>query len=204
MNAPNSNLSTNPSGDDFSHLEADLLPLLADLDKLARAEQCASNGLEDRLMQATLGPLHGVQPVNAQVAELGAIDRAGAPADLEQTVYEASAPALQSSSPRLVLHAGGAESNDKRHMRASRRPWWSGASFRMAAMVAVVGAVAVGIYTSSSHPTKPIETAADRVNREMDALFAAVDHATGDAKDQGSVDYDPDKISEWLSEGAAS
>jgi hypothetical protein len=195
-----------PAGNEFSHLENDLLPLLADLDSLAQADRAADGTFEDRLVQATLGALHGVQPVNAQVAELGAIDRAAAPHDLEQNVYDSSAPALQeSAAPRLVLHAAAGATNERRHVRVARRTWWTGAPVRMAALVAIVAAVAFGVHTSQE--PKPIESVSDKVTREMDAFFAAVEHASSssDTKDADTAaDYDPDKLIEWLSQGSAS
>jgi hypothetical protein len=200
MNNPNP-----ATPNDFAHLESDLLPLLADLDKLARIERGGDAALEDRIMQASLGALHGVQPVSAQAAELGAIDRASAPQDLEQNVYEASAPALQQAAgPRLVVHSAGSESNERRHIRVARRAWWTSAPVRMAALVALVAGVAIGIRNANTSPIK--ESPSDKVNRDLDALFAAVDHATGETKDTdtATTDYDPDKLSEWLLEGSAS
>jgi hypothetical protein len=204
MNTTNPPTSSASPGDEFSHLESDLLPLLADLDRLACIERTADSSLEDRVMQSSLGALHGVQPVIAQAAELGAIDRASAPQDLEQSVYDASVPALPQAAPRLVVHPGRSERGEDRHIRTARRAWWASAPVRMAALVAVVAGVAVGIRSTYTTP-KPMETAADRVNRDMDTLFAVVEHAVGETKNTDATpDYDPDKLSEWLSEGSAS
>ena len=51
------------------------------------------------LLLATLASLHGVQPTAAQVAELASLDRASAPRNLEDGVFEATVPTLSSAFP---------------------------------------------------------------------------------------------------------
>ncbi|HMN39202.1 MAG TPA: hypothetical protein PKE29_00035 [Phycisphaerales bacterium] len=186
-------------------LDADLLPLLADLDRLAAIDRAAAApGLEARLMGATLAPLHAVQPTAAQVAELASLDRASAPRDLEDGVFEATVPAIRkhAAGPRLVLHQPDTRANDRRHARAARPAWWTRTPVRLAALIAIVAGTTLAVRTSIT--PAPKERLADKVRREMDTLFAAMELQPTDRDKESATDFDPDKLSEWLAEGVTS
>jgi len=211
MNEPTNKSYGAPGGkpEDAAHLEADLLPLVGALDRLAGVERAAGGGeLEDRLMQTTLAALHGVQPTAAQVAELGAMDRAAAAQDLEQEVFEATAPVLQEAAgaATVLRHIGGNERGARRHARFGRRVWWTGTYARVAAMLVLgtgaIIAVQMGVKTGgvTKPPSPPGVTSG-----EWDRFFAAVESSTPANTDSTSGDdFDPDKLADWLSEGAAS
>ena len=207
MNTP-TNLTPLPPEEGMPHLDADLRSLAAGLDALG-ASDCAAldAGFEDRLMQATLVSLHGVEPVAAAAAELGAMDRAAAPSDLEQGVFAESVPALrEGAAVPMLRHVGEPERTPRRHVRAAARPWWANQYVRLAAAVVLVAGVGIIVRTAIT-PTKPdTETLlADRVSGEMDLLFAAIEGkpATSDTPD-AATPGDPDDLTKWLMEGAAS
>jgi hypothetical protein len=204
----NLNTSNNPDPEGgATPLDADLLPLMADLDRLALIERsAAAPGLEDRLMLSTLASLHGVQPTAAQVAELASLDRASAPRNLEETVFESSLPTLRenaSATPRLVLHSGDQTSDARRHVRQA---WWSRSPIRLAAMIVFVAGAAIAVRVGiTTNPTAPSSDMSERVKGEMDMLFAAMDARTSsDAPTEPTIDSQTDDLTTWLLDGASS
>ncbi len=202
--------SNNPEPSDaMPSLEADLLPLLADLDRLGALDRAAAvPGLEARLTHASLVSLHGTQPTVAQVAELASLDRASASRDLEDDVFAATVPTIRehaAASPRLVLHAGGERDEARRHVRA-RQAWWSRSPVRLAAMIVFVAGAAIAVRVgTTSHPTTPSTDISERVKGEMDMLFAAMDsRSTSDNSTDSAIESDTDSLTNWLLDGASS
>ena len=213
MNPPNNSPTPFP-GDDLSHLDADLRSLDVGLEMLAAAERGAMDSqFEDRMMQVTLGSLHGVEPIAAQAAELGAMDRAAAPGDLEEGVYAESVPALREGAGTAVAptlrHTGQTERAPREHVRVVRRVWWANQYVRLAAAVVLTAGLGI-TFRSMLSPVIPTNTTdseelASRVNGEMNLLFAAIENkpATSDTTDNGAPS-DPDDLTKWLMEGASS
>jgi hypothetical protein len=183
------------------HLEPDLVSLMADLDRLAATEQAAAApGLEDRLMRTTLASLHGVETTAAQAAELGALDRAAAPRDLEETVYQASVPAIReqaASMPRLVFHPAAESRDDRRHIRIA---WWARTPVRLAAAFLLVAGAAIAVRSGVSPTTTGPDL--DRVKGDMDTLFAAMESRA--SSDSDTTDTQTDDLTTWLLDGASS
>ncbi len=209
----NSSIPIGGSGsdpDDMSHLDADVRSLAAGLDRLGASERGrAGAAFEQRTWQVTLASLHGVEPVAAQAAELGAMDREAAPAGLEDSVFAESVPALRDGAVRTAMpmlrHVGEPERSSREHVRVVRKVWWASQSFRLAAAVVLVAGVGLVVRTGVSPGiSTPPDPLADRVSRDMDLLFTVMDGRTsGDASDNGSTN-DPDELTKWLLEGASS
>jgi hypothetical protein len=199
-----------PDPDDMSHLDADVRSLAAGLDALGAADRAGPNaGFEDRLMQATLASLHGVEPVAAQAAELGAMDRAAAPDDLEDGVFAESVPALRDGAVKtaapVLRHVGEPQRVSREHVRVVRKAWWANQYYRLAAAIVLVAGVGFAVRTGMSPgPTAPSDQLADRVSRDMDLLFTVMEgRSSGETPDNGSSN-DPDELTRWLIEGASS
>ena len=212
-NTPPTSPTPFPS-DDLSHLDADLRSLDAALEMFAVADHAAPDAhFEDRMMQVTLGSLHGVEPIAAQASELGAMDRAAAPSDLEEGVFAESMPALREGAGTVAAptlrHVGQADRSPREHARVARLAWWASKYVRLAAAVVLVAGVGITL-RSSLFPTIPATTTdsdglASRVNVEMDLLFAAIENKpTSSDTPDASTPSDPDDLTKWLMEGAAS
>ncbi len=206
-NIPNNSNALNPLNsdpEDMSRVDPELRSLLAGLDMLGAADRsAAAHGIEDRLMQGSLGALHGVGPIVAQAAELGAMDRAAAPSDLEDRVFAESVSGIGTP---VLRHTGHAERSDRSHDLAVRRAWWANQYVRLAAAIALVAGVGVLVRTSITpeQPTTAL-TADQRVSRDLDLLFAVIDNRTSgsDSSDSGTTS-DPDDLTKFLIEGSAS
>ena len=203
--------------DGMSHIDPELRSLAAELDLLG-ATDCAAPmaGFEDRIMQVSLVALHGVEPIAAQAAELGASDRDAAPMELEGRVFAESVSTLRdaasgASAPALRhpgKNDGDARAGD-RHIRAARRAWWTNQYVRLAAAVVLVAGVGLLVRTAvTPSPATPQLTADQRITRDLDLLFAVIDNRTsgsGDTSDTTSgTAADPDELTRFLIEGAAS
>lgn len=205
MNIHNPN--TSDPFDGMPPLDADLLPLLADLDRLGALDRAAAApGLEARLTHASLVSLHGTQPTAAQVAELASLDRASAPRTLEDDVYAATVPTIRehaATAPRLVLHPAADRDDARRHVRPA---WWSRSPVRLAAMIVFVAGAAIAVRVgTTSRPTTPSTDISERVKGEMDMLFAAMDsRSTSDNSTDSAIESDTDSLTNWLLDGASS
>ncbi len=210
---PPQNSPTPFAGDDLVHLDADLRSLDAALEMLGGADRAATDAcFEDRMMQATLGSLHGVVPIMAQAAELGAMDRAAAPGDLEAVVFAGSVPALREAAGTVAVptlrHVGQAERTPRQHVRVVQRAWWANQYVRLAAAVVLVAGLGITIRATlapAGTTGSSGDRLAERVNRDMDLLFAAIENkpTTSDATDNAAPS-DPDDLAKWLMEGASS
>jgi len=195
--------------EDVAHLDADVLAIARALERLGAADRgAAAAGFEDRLMQGSLGALHGVQVVSAQAAELGAMDRAAARADLEEQVFEQSTPALREAvgAPVVLRHTGQPERAARTHARFGRRVWWSSSYFRLAAVMVLAAGAVVAVQVGLQ-PNSKISRLEVTPSHDLEWFLAQVDpQPTGSDSNSNSrnEDYDADKLAEWLSEGAAS
>ncbi len=203
--------------DGMSHIDPELRSLAAELDLLAAVDGAASMaGFEDRIMQATLVALHGVEPIAVQAAELGASDRDAAPMALEERVFAESVFTLREAAPvasaPVLRHSGNDGRDDRagdRHIRVARRVWWTNQYVRLAAAIVLVAGVGMLVRTAMTPSiSTPQLTADQRVTSDLDLLFAVIDNRTSgssDTSDTGSgTTTDPDELTKFLIEGATS
>lgn len=192
--------------DDMPDMDADLRVLMGDLDRLAAADAAGAHPeLEDRLLQATLPALHGVQPIATRMAELGSIDRATAPRDLEEVVFENTISTLQGtpvSAPLVLRHTPGDARLPSTHIR--KRSLWASGYVRLAASVVLVAGAAVALRTTLVSPTPASPDPTIAVKGAMETLFAVMEvHRTQDAAGS-TTDTDVDELTNWLTEGVSS
>lgn len=199
---PHSDPSPGDPGD--AHLDADLRSLAAELDRLGAADRDAiAPHRVEQVCQASVPHLHSAAPMSAQVSELGAIERASAPIDLEARVHEASRGkirALVGGHPGLRLAGTDADA------KPVRRTFWSMGVIRAAAMLTLVASAGLvtWIGTRPSRPTTAQLSA--QIERDMEILFAVVDDRTGASVEATESASEPDtqEITEWLFERTSS
>jgi hypothetical protein len=197
----NHHANLGPPADSNPNLDAGLRDLSAALDRLGAIDRGAYADLEDRVLHASLGALHGVQPIAAQAAELGAIDRAAAPRGLEEGVFQESVPALrEAASPIVVRHLGPAPRTGREHARQALRPWWSRTSVRIAASLMLFAGVGIAVRSGLDLSKNSTARLSEQVDTQMDTLFAVIRSAD---TSETSADSDPDRLIEWLSEGSS-
>jgi hypothetical protein len=204
---PHNSGDMSPDAGGMSHIDPELRSLVAGLDRLGAAGRAGPRaGFEDRLMQATLASLHGVEPVAVQAGELGAMDRASGPSDLEVDVFAESVPALRAAAPQVaspvLRHTGHDDRDDRRPVRVVRRVWWANQYVRLAAaimLVAGVGFMTRSALTPSPRPVDP----ADRVTRDLDLLFAVIENRTTTSDSSDAASSEPEELTRFLIEGAS-
>lgn len=199
---PHSDPSPGDPGD--AHLDADLRSLAAELDRLGAADRDAiATRRVEQVCLASAPHLHAAAPMAAQMSELGAIDRASAPIDLEARVHEASRErirALVGARPGLRLAGTDAET------KPIRRTFWSMGAVRAAAMLTLVASAGV-ITWIGMRPTRPTSAQLSaQIERDMEILFAVVDERAGSSAETTESSNEPDtqEITEWLFERTSS
>lgn len=204
--------NTQPHDDAFAPLDADLASLVADLDALGAADRAAAPASLTTSVVAAIAASGELAGVRAQAAELGAIDRAAAHPELESRVFQSSREhigppaALRPAGNHPHVHDGAARTP----RRALRFP---GSRFvPLAATLALGTGLAVlvlALRPGSSTPdvarsgtTTPTalssEQLAAQIERDMDALFIAMQDAAPKDSDRSSPTSE--STAEWLND----
>lgn len=207
-------MSTTDHDQPLAPTPADLVGIAGALDRLARIEQDAAPGLEDRLFAASrtvLAPVpRDIAEINAAADRLAAIEATAAGPRLEASVVAHSRQPLSANQPaptaEPVLHlAGGPIEPPRVTVRPVRRLW---SATKVAAVLALAATGALIIYraVAPSTPTDPptvlamtpsVEQLSEQFDSEMEALWEVMGQDR-EVADNSDTEADPD--ASWIDE----
>lgn len=210
MNSKDPNMMHDGNG--YEHLDAELAAFARALDDAGAADRARMRPeVAERALLSSLGSLHGTVEVNAQMSELGALDRATAPANLEDRVFEASRAELVGASAAASLRLAGA--GDFPPQRVVVRSIWTSGRLRTLAAALLIGAAGIFAYISTRSPSpimpdghsglgatniaaddQSTEALAARISSQMDTLFVAMESVPSSSADSSDTEFNP----EWL------
>lgn len=184
-------------------LPEDLRELDALLDSLAARDLADAPGrLAAGAFAASLEAFRGQTPLDIraqadQLDTLGRIERAGAPAELEREVFDASRAAV-AAGRGAVVHAAGREE------RAVRR--WRIGPMRLAAMFTLVGGAAMAIMLTRGGGVETVEPSSEVLaasfDREMSAFLDLLESSTTTETTDRGAEVDSswtEQLLEWES-----
>lgn len=214
MNSNDPNMMNADHG--YEHLDAELTAFARALDEAGAANRARMHPeIAERAILSSLGALHGTVEVNAQMSELGALDRATAPADLEETVFAASRAELVGTAAvgRLRLAGAGEFPRQTVGRTVVTRALWTSGRLRTLAAALLIGAAGIFAYVSTRSPSpitpnggtniavnsQSTEALAAQISSQMDTLFVAMESVPSSSTDSSDAEFNP----EWLDDLSA-